>query len=241
MPESASLPLYSVPVSQSDDAIRSQGEKAKVALFGLVGKRTLIGKKPEEYIALESMVWTDRVYVRVHGIYTSTYTVDVTFPLAVGDETVEVEVAGPNKLVPLKGTLELPTRLRKILRSERTSCYDETAEEVQVQLPPKAGLTAQRAVRPPLTPEGVQKLLDTTLVWAKKALRADTQKLQAEGARIEKEGVDFLDYEVILVPYCFLTYVNSKTGERKGLTFDSLRAALLASAVVARQPAPLSI
>ena len=101
-----SLPLFTVPVNITEDDIRSQGEAAKVSLFGLVGKRTLIGKKPEEYIMLESMVWTDKVYVRVHGVYSSTYVVDAVYPLDVGEDTIEVEVAGPNKLAPQKGTSE---------------------------------------------------------------------------------------------------------------------------------------
>ena len=227
-----SMPLYSVQVRSTDDAIRAMGEGNKLALFGLVGKRTLIGKKPEEYVVLESMTWGDRVYVRVHGVYTATYTVDVTYPLTVGEETVEVEVAGPNRLAPVKGTLELPARLRKFLRIERTSTYDDRAEEVQVQLPPKSDLKMLRTARPPLTNDGAQKLLDTTLEWARRIMRASATKAMARGAKVEKEELDLSDHEVILVPYCVLTYLNSKSGERKSLTFDSLGGVLLPAAFV---------
>jgi len=220
---SASLPLFSVPVRLTEDAIRSQGEAAKVGLFGLVGKRTIIGQKPEQYIVLESMEWANRVYVRVHGVYTSRYLVDAYFPLNVGEDTIEVEVTGANKLAPVKGTLKLPAKLRKVSKSESTACYDERVEEVQIQLPPKAALKPLRTVQPPLRVDGLQTLLLTTLDWAKKGMQIKIGKPQATDAVIEEENLDLSDHEVILVPYCTLTFVNSKTGERRRIVYDSLQ------------------
>jgi hypothetical protein len=232
--ETSEIPLYSIPVKLSDESLRAEGEKAKAALFGLAGKRTLVGKKPEEYVILESMAWADHVYIRVHGVYTSTYVVHRVFPLAVGEETIEVEVEGPNLLIPEKGTLNLRTHLRKTYRQEATTYYDERGEEVQVELPPKSELKHQRTVHEPLTVEHVLKLLDTTLEWAKRHLTANMTKLTAEGATVEKEKLDLSDHEVILVPYCVLTYVDTKTKEKKSLTFDSLTGKLLPSTVAQR-------
>jgi len=231
---SASFPLYSVPVRLTEDGIKSQGETAKVGLFELIGKRTLVGKKPEQFIALESMVWTNRVYVRVHGVYSSTYVVNEVFPLPVGDETIEVEVVGLSKITPKKGTFKLATKLRKTNSAESTVYYDERMEEVQVQLPSKADLQPVRTVRPPLTVEGLQEVLATTLDWAKKDLQAKLGKLPVEDAVIEKEGLDLSEHEIILVPYCILTYVNSKTGEKRTLTFDSLTGSLVPSPVATK-------
>ena len=231
---SASIPLFTVPVRLTEDGIRSQGEAAKVALFRLTGKRTLVGKKPEQYIVLESMVWTNRVYVRVHGVYSSTYVVDAVFPLSVGEETVEVEIPGLDKRAPEKGTLKLAAKLRKTNRTESTAYYDERIEEVQVQLPPRTGLQPLRTVRPPLTVEDLQKVLATTLDWAKKDLQARIGKPQVSDAIIEKEDLDLSDHEIILVPYCVLTYVNSKTGEKHTLTFDSLTGSLAPSPVATK-------
>ena len=233
--ETSELPLYSIPVKLSDEGIRAEGEKAKVSLFGLAGKRTLVGKKPEEFIVLESMSWTNQVYVRVHGVYTSTYILERVFPLAVGEDTIEVEVEGPNTVIPEKGTLSLHTHLRKTNRQEATTYYDGRGEEVQVELPPKSELKPQRTVHAPLTIENVQKLLDETLEWAKRHLMANMAKLTAEGARVEKENLDLSDHEVILVPYCVLTYVNGKTNEKRSITYDSLTGKLLPSAVAPRQ------
>jgi len=229
------IPLYSVSVKLSDENIRAEGEKLKASLFGLAGKRTLVGKKPEEYIALESMTWANQVYIRVHGIYTSTYVVASVFPLAVGGETIEVEVEGPNTLPVTNGTLNLRTRLRKTNRQEATTYYDERGEEVQIQLPPKSELKPQRTVHAPLTVEHVQGLLDTTLGWAKRHLMANMAGLTAGGATIEKENLDLSDHEVILAPYCSLVYHNTKKGERKGLTYDSLSEKLVPSSLVTRQ------
>jgi hypothetical protein len=228
------LPLYSIPVKLSDENIRAEAEKMKASLFGLAGKRTLVGKKPEEYIVLESMSWANRLYIRVHGVYTSTYMVESVFPLAVGEDTVEVEVEGPNTLTVEGGTLNLHTHLRKKSRQEDTTYYDERGEEVQMQLPPKSELKPQRTVHEPLTVEQVQGLLDSTLDWAKRHLTASVAKLAAQGATIEKENLDLSDHEVILVPYCSLVYHNKKTGEKKGLTYDSLTERLLPSTIVTR-------
>ena len=232
--ETSDIPLYSTPVKLSDDKLRTEGEKAKKTLFGLAGKRTLVGKKPEEYVTLESMTWGDHVHIRVHGVYTSTYVVPKIYPLAVGEDTIEVEVEGPYPLTPEKGNLNLRTHLRKTSRQEATTYYDERGEEVQVQLPPKTDLKPQRTVHAPLTLEHVQKLLDTTLEWAKKGLTANMAKLTAEGAIVERENLDLSDHEVILVPYCTLIYHNTKTGERKGLTYDSLSGKLLPSTIGTR-------
>ncbi len=228
---SGALPLFAVPVKLSDDTLRAQGEAAKVGLFGLVGKRTLIGKKPEQYIALESMAWANRTYVRVHGVYASTYTVDAVFPFAVGDETIEVEVSGVNKFTPDKGTLKLAAKLRKVNRKEGTVYYDERVEEVQIQLPPKADLQPLRTVQPPLKVEDLQKLLMTTLDWAKKGFQIRIGQPVANAAVIEEENLDLSDHEIILAPYCTLVYLNSKNGERRSLTFDPLRGALSPSQV----------
>ena len=232
--ETSDIPLYSFPVKLSDEELRAEGEKAKTALFGLAGKRTLVGKKPEEYVTLESMTWADHVYIRVHGVYTSTYVVHRVFPLAVGEDTIEVEVEGPNILTPEKGTLNLRTHLRKTNRQEATTIYDERGEEVQVKLPPKTALKHLRTVHEPLTVDHVLKLLDTTLEWAKKHLTANMAKLTAEGATVEKEKLDLSDHEVILAPYCVLTYLDTKTREKKSLTFDSLTGKLLPSTVAQR-------
>ena len=77
----------------------------------------------------------------------------------------------------------------------------------------------------------MKELLETTLDWAKKELQVKIGKLPVGGATIEKENLDLSDHEIIVVPYCSLTYVNSKTGEKKGLTFDSLRGSLIPSLV----------
>jgi hypothetical protein len=220
---SVSLPLFAVPPKLTEDSIRSQGEATKVGLFGLTGKRTIIGKKPEEYIVLESMDWANRVYVRVHGVYTSRYLVDVYFPLTVGEDTIEVEVPGANRMAPVKGTLKLAAKLRKVSRTESTFYYDERVEEVQIQLPPKTELQPLRTVQPPLRVDDLQKLLLTTLDWAKKGMQIKMGKPQGNDAVIEEENLDLSDHEVILVPYCTLTFFNSKTGERKKLVYDSLQ------------------
>ena len=217
-----SLPLFSVPVRLNEGSIRSQGDATKVSLFALVGKRTIVGKKPEQYIVLESMEWTNRIYVRVHGVYTSRYLVDAYFPLTVGEDTIEVEVPGANRLAPVKGTLKLAAKLRKVGRGESTVCYDERAEEVQIQLPPKADLQSLRTVQPPLRVDDLQRLLLTTLDWAKKEMQTKIGKPQASHMVVEEENLDLSDHEVILVPYCTLTYINSKTGERRKLVYDSL-------------------
>ncbi len=234
--QSASLPLFAVPTKITEDNIRSQGEASKVHLFGLVGKRTLIGKKPQEYVVLESMVWANRVYVRVHGIYTSRYIVDAIFPLTVGEETIEVEVAGANKFAPENGTLKLAARLRRVTRKESTVYYDNRIEEVQIQLPPKAELQPLRTAQPPLTVEGLQNVLMTTLNWAKKGLQIRIGQRPAVDAVMEEENLDLSDHEIILVPYCTLTYVNSKTGERRSLVFDALRNSLSTVPVEGRPP-----
>ena len=218
-----SLPIFTVPVRLTEDSIRSQGEATKVGLFGLVGKRTIIGQKPEQYIVLESMDWANRVYVRVHGVYTSRYLVDAYFPLTVGEDTIEVEVPGANRLAPVKGTLKLTAKLRKVGRGESTVYYDERAEEVQIQLPPKADLQPLRTVQPPLRVDDLQKLLLTTLDWAKKGMQIKIGKPQVNHMVIEEENLDLSDHEVILVPYCTLTYINSKTGERRKMVYDSLQ------------------
>ena len=218
-----SLPLFTVPVRLTEDSIRSLGEATKVGLFGLVGKRTIIGQKPEQYIVLESMDWANRVYVRVHGVYTSRYLVDAYFPLTVGEDTIEVEVPGANRLAPVKGTLKLAAKLRKVGRTESTVYYDERAEEVQIQLPPKTDLRPLRTVQPPLRVDDLQKLLLTTLDWAKKGMQIKIGKPQASQIVMEEENLDLSDHEVILVPYCTLTYINSKTGERRKLVYDSLQ------------------
>lgn len=229
------LPLYSIPVKLSDENIRAEGEMAKASLFGLAGKRTFVGKRPEEYIVLESISWANQIYVRMHGVYTSTYVVSSVFPLTVGEDTIEVEVAGPTKLTADKGTLILHARLRKTNRQEATSYYDERGEEVQIQLPAKPELKPQRTVHAPLTVEHVQELLDTTMEWAKRHLMASMSRLVAEGATIEQEKLDLSDHEIILVPNCTLVYHNTKTGERKSLTYDSLAGRLLPSSIVSKR------
>ena len=222
--------LYSVDVSDTDESLRAKADKEKVALFGLAGKRTLVGTKPESYIVLESMQWTDRVYVRIHGIYSSKYVMDSSFPIAVGEETIEVEYGETSKASPEKGTLSLPLRLRKVFRKETTDVYDERGEVVPVQLPATSSLKPLRTVHPPLTIQHVESLLDATLQWSRKGLTGSMSKIVAKGAKIENEDINVSDHEVILAPYCVLTFHNSKTGERKSLTFDSLAGGLVPAA-----------
>jgi len=226
----APFPIFTIPV-QSDDAVRSLGEKAKVDLFGLVGKRTLVGKKPEEYIALDSIVWKNKVYVRVRGIYSSTYFIDAVFPLKVGERTVEVEFSKDFKISAENGTASLKARLRNSIRIENVSYFDDRAEEVQIELPPKKELKRLRTVHSPLTVDGVQKLLDASLEWAKKNLRSQLDKVVAAKTTVEGEGFDVSDHEVILVPFCTLTYLNAKTSEKKGLVYDSLNQTMRPSSV----------
>lgn len=218
----ASVPLFKVPLPKSEDEIRARADMSKVWLFGLAGKRTLIGQKPEEYIVLESLVWTDRVYVRVHAVYSATFVVDRVFPLSVGEDTLEVEVEGPNRLPVEKGALNLRAKLRKFNNGEVTYHYDARAEQVSIQLPQRAQLQPLRTVHPPLTLGGVQELLETVLDWAEKGVRANMVQAMTQGGVVEKDSVDLSDHEVILAPYCVLTYHNTKTGERKSVTYDPL-------------------
>jgi len=231
-----SFPLFSVQSSLSEDEIRAQGEKGKLALFGLVGKRTILGPKPETFIVMESFAWVDRVYVRVHGVYSATYVVDRVFPLAVGEDTAEVEVEGSSKLTAERGNLNLRARLRKLSRGEAVSYYDARAEEVGIKLPPRSQLRPLRSVHPPLTVGGVQEVLDAALDWAEKGLRARMAGSLAEGAVVERESIDVSDHEVILAPYAVLTYLNTKSGERRSLTYDSLTNTLVPSTASPVQP-----
>jgi len=64
---------------------------------------------------------------------------------------------------------------------------------------------------------------------------ANMAGLTTGSTTIEKENLDLSDHEVILAPHCSLVYHNTKTGERKGLTYDSLTERLLPSSLVPRQ------
>ncbi len=218
----ASIPLFAVPLDKTQDEIMGRAEMSKVWLFGLAGKRTLLGQKPEEYIVLESTQWTDRAYVRVHGVYSVTFVVDRVYPLTVGDDTIEIEVEGSNRIPAEKGALNLRARLRKFNRGEVTYYYDSRGEQVNIQLPPRAQLRPLRTVHPPLTLGSVQELLDTVLDWAEKGVRASMAKAMAEGGVVEKDSVDLSDHEVILVPYGVLSFHNTKTGVRRTMTYDPL-------------------
>src|SRR3990172_820579 len=92
--QASQLPLYTIPVGCTEEAARSLGEASKVALFGLTSKRPLFGKKPEEYIVHKNTARNEKIYVRIHGVYSAEYTVSKTFSLDVGQDAVKVEVAG---------------------------------------------------------------------------------------------------------------------------------------------------
>lgn len=70
-----------MPLRHTEDSAKTLGEANKLNLFGLASKRVLFGKKPEEYIVLQSLVRKERTYVRIHGIYSAEYLVAKTFPL----------------------------------------------------------------------------------------------------------------------------------------------------------------
>lgn len=224
----ASIPLFAVPVDKSEESIRVMAGAAKVRLFGLEGKRTYVGKKPEEYIKLESADWVERVYVRVHSVYSFTFAVDRVYPLAVGKNTVEAEIEGPGKLPVEGGALNLRVKLRDVVKGDNTTYFDSSGEEVSIQLPPKAQLKPLRTVHPPLTPQSVETLLDTVLKWEEKRVKERLGEALAQGGVKEREDVDLSDHEVVVAPYFVLAYQDTKTGERRRMSYDPLQGKLMA-------------
>ncbi len=224
--QASKLPLYTIPVGLTEEAAKSLGEASKVGLFGLASKRPLFGKKPEEYIVHKNTARNEKVFVRIHGVYSAEYTVSKTFSLDVGQDAVNVEVAGVGGFAPKAGAVEVAAKIRKAYRNEAVVVFNEKADEVNIQLPNPNTLEPCRTLSQALNNSDVKRLLDTTLTLAQKVLEFRIQKAPSTIGKIETENLDLSDNQIILAPYYVLTYENTKTGETKTLTVDAVKGTL---------------
>lgn len=224
--QASQLPLYTIPVGCTEEAAKSLGEASKVALFGLTSKRPLFGKKPEEYIVHKNTARNEKIYVRIHGVYSAEYTVSKTFSLDVGQDAVKVEVAGVDGFAPKAGAVEVAAKIRKAYRNEAVVVFNEKADEVNIQLPNPNTLEPCRTIPQALNNSDIKRLLDTTLTLAQKVLEFRIQKAPSTIGKIETENLDLSDNQIVLSPYYVLTYENTKTGETKTLTIDAVKGTL---------------